>query len=62
MKKRILIVEDDVTIQAQLKTLLTGNGYDTFGLAVVWDGSLYAYHHTKNLTIFHLWSLWKWRI
>ena len=28
MKKRILIVEDDVTIQAQLKTLLTGNGYE----------------------------------
>ena len=36
MKKRILIVEDDVTIQAQLKTLLTGNGYET---AVVTDFS-----------------------
>ena len=28
MKKRILIIEDDVTIQTQLKTLLTGNGYE----------------------------------
>ncbi|RHR25600.1 DNA-binding response regulator [Clostridium sp. AF19-22AC] len=28
MKKRILIIEDDFTIQAQLKNLLTGNGYD----------------------------------
>ena len=27
MKQRILIVEDDVTIQTQLKTLLSGNGY-----------------------------------
>lgn len=35
-EKRILIVEDDVTIQAQLKTLLTGNGYET---AVVTDFS-----------------------
>ena len=36
MKKRILIVEDDVTIQTQLKTLLTGNGYEA---AVVTDFS-----------------------
>lgn len=28
MKQRILIVEDDVTIQLQLKNLLSGNGYD----------------------------------
>lgn len=28
MKQKILIVEDDVTIQTQLKTLLTGNGYE----------------------------------
>ena len=28
MKKRILIIEDDVTIQTQLKTLLKGNGYE----------------------------------
>ena len=36
MKKRILIIEDDVTIQTQLKTLLTGNGYEA---AVVTDFS-----------------------
>lgn len=30
MKKKILIVEDDLTIQTQLKTLLTGNGYEVF--------------------------------
>ncbi|MDE6844247.1 MAG: response regulator transcription factor [Lachnospiraceae bacterium] len=28
MKQRILIIEDDVTIQLQLKNLLIGNGYD----------------------------------
>ena len=28
--KKILIVEDDFTIQAQLKTLLSGNGYEVF--------------------------------
>lgn len=28
MKQRILIIEDDVTIQLQLKNLLAGNGYD----------------------------------
>ena len=28
MKKKILIIEDDFTIQAQLKTLLSGNGYE----------------------------------
>lgn len=27
MKQKILIIEDDYTIQEQLKTLLTGNGY-----------------------------------
>ena len=26
--KKILIVEDDFTIQAQRKTLLSGNGYE----------------------------------
>lgn len=30
MKKKILIVEDDLTIQTQLKTLLSGNGYEVF--------------------------------
>lgn len=30
MKQRILIVEDDFMIQKQLKTLLTGNGYEVF--------------------------------
>ncbi len=30
MKKKILIVEDDLTIQTQLKTILTGNGYEVF--------------------------------
>ena len=25
---RILVIEDDLTIQAQLKTLLLGNGYE----------------------------------
>lgn len=29
MKYRILIIEDDATIQRQLKDLLTGNGYET---------------------------------
>lgn len=28
MKEKILIIEDDVTIQTQLKMLLTGNGYE----------------------------------
>lgn len=28
MKKKILIIEDDFTIQAQLKNLLAGNGYE----------------------------------
>lgn len=28
MKEKILIIEDDFTIQTQLKTLLTGNGYE----------------------------------
>ena len=28
MKQKILIIEDDDTIQAQLKTLLSGNGYE----------------------------------
>ena len=28
MKQKILIVEDDYTIQAQLKNLLSGNGYE----------------------------------
>lgn len=32
MKKKILIVEDDFTIQTQLKTLLSGNGYDVFAV------------------------------
>ena len=27
MKEKILIIEDDFTIQTQLKTLLSGNGY-----------------------------------
>lgn len=29
MKQKILIIEDDVTIQTQLKNLLAGNGYET---------------------------------
>ena len=28
MKQKILIIEHDDTIQAQLKTLLSGNGYE----------------------------------
>ena len=28
MREKILIIEDDPTIQAQLKNLLTGNGYE----------------------------------
>lgn len=28
MKQKIFIVEDDFTIQTQLKTLLSGNGYE----------------------------------
>lgn len=30
MKEKILIIEDDFTIQTQLKTLLYGNGYEVF--------------------------------
>lgn len=30
--KKIYIVEDDLTIQAQLKTLLSGNGYEVFAV------------------------------
>ena len=30
--KKIFIVEDDLTIQAQLKTLLSGNGYEVFAV------------------------------
>ncbi len=32
MKHRILIIEDDITIQQQLKNLLTGNGYAAEGV------------------------------
>lgn len=28
MKEKIFIIEDDLTIQTQLKTLLSGNGYE----------------------------------
>lgn len=32
MKEKILIMEDDLTIQTQLKTLLSGNGYEVFAV------------------------------
>lgn len=32
MKQKILIVEDDFTIQTQLKTLLSGNGYEVYAV------------------------------
>ena len=32
MKQRILIVEDDFTIQTQLKNLLSGNGYEALAV------------------------------
>ena len=32
MKKKILIIEDDSNIQTQLKTLLSGNGYEVFAV------------------------------
>lgn len=32
MKQRILIIEDDFTIQTQLKTLLSGNGYEVYAV------------------------------
>ena len=32
IKEKILIVEDDFTIQAQLKTFLSGNGYEVFAI------------------------------
>lgn len=32
MNEKILIIEDDVTIQTQLTTLLTGNGYEAFAV------------------------------
>ncbi len=32
MKKKILIVEDDMTIQTQLQTLLAGNGYEALAV------------------------------
>ncbi len=50
MKQRILIVEDDFTIQTQLKKLLSGNGYEALavtGFAKVieqyhaWRGRIY---------------------
>ncbi len=48
MKYRILIVEDDKTIQQQLKTLLTGSGYEAEGVtdftAVVEQVKTYAPH------------------
>lgn len=31
-KSRIMIIEDDFTIQTQLKTLLSGNGYEVFAV------------------------------
>ncbi|MCM1234127.1 MAG: response regulator transcription factor [Ruminococcus flavefaciens] len=48
MKERILIVEDDITLQRQLQTLLTGNGYEaacvTDFAAVVEQVKAYAPH------------------
>ena len=32
MKQRILIIEDDFTIQVQLKNLLSSNGYEVFAV------------------------------
>lgn len=32
MKEKILIIEDDFTIQTQLKNLLSGNGYEVFAV------------------------------
>lgn len=32
MKKKILVIEDDLTIRTQLKTLLSGNGYEVFAM------------------------------
>ncbi len=32
MKKKIVIVEDDFTVQTQLKTLLSGNGYEVLAI------------------------------
>lgn len=32
MRQRILIIEDDLTIQVQLKTLLSSNGYEVFAV------------------------------
>ncbi|MCM1050134.1 MAG: response regulator transcription factor [Clostridiales bacterium] len=32
MQEKILIIEDDLTIQTQLKTLLSGNGYEVFAV------------------------------
>ena len=34
MKEKILIIEDDFTIQTQLKTLLSGNGYEYLQLRI----------------------------
>ena len=31
-KRQILIIEDDFTIQTQLKTILSGNGYEVFAV------------------------------
>lgn len=33
MKHKILIIEDDLTIQTELQTLLSGNGYDVFAVS-----------------------------
>lgn len=32
MKEKILLIEDDFTIQTQIKTLLSGNGYEVFAV------------------------------
>lgn len=32
MKEKIILIEDDFTIQTQLKTLLSGNGYEVFAV------------------------------
>ena len=44
MKEKILIIEDDFTIQTQLKTLLSGNGYEVFAVT------------EKKLR--HIWLFW----
>ena len=52
MKEKILIIEDDFTIQTQLKTLLSWNEYEVFAVT---DFSK-TIEQLKKLR--HIWLFW----